>query len=331
MHRPFMQLSTATRGLILCLIPPLIWGGMFPIANDLATTVNAFHMTLIRYVIAAALLVLMLWRAEGLRALRVDGRLGRLFLLGSAGFAGFGLLAFTALRYTSSPNVSLIMAMMPAIGAVVGAMATRKLPASYTVASILVAFAGVSLVITDGDYGRLFSGQLGLGELLALLGAVCWVTYTRGAIGFQGWSALRYTTVTTVLGCVSILVAVLIVTGVGYVTAPDLGAILGGWLHLAYLIIFAAVVAVLSWNKGIGLLGPLNGTLFMNVVPVVAFAIAMIRGYQPTVTALVGAGLVIAALLTNNYFSRQPARGIPAQQMPASVGAGGESEEVRAR
>lgn len=115
------------------------------------------------------------------------------------------------------------------------------------------------------------------------------------------------------LGCISILFAVLIATGVGYVTAPDLGAILGGWLHLAYLIIFAAVVAVLSWNKGIGLLGRLNGTLFMNVVPVVAFAIAMIRGYQPTVTALVGAGLVIAALLTNNYFSRRSARAIRAQ------------------
>ncbi|MFK0003982.1 DMT family transporter [Paenarthrobacter sp. NPDC090520] len=321
-----MHSSTATRGLVLCLVPPLIWGGMFPIANDLAPTVNAFHMTLIRYVTAAALLAVMLWRAEGLRALSFDGRVGRLFVLGTAGFAGFGLLAFTALRYTSAPNVSLIMAMMPAIGAVVGAIATRKLPAGYTVASILVAFAGVSLVISDGDYGRLFTGQLGLGELLALLGAICWVTYTRGAAGFPGWSALRYTTLTTVMGCVSIFAAVLIATGVGYVAQPELEAVLGGWLHLAYLIIFAAVVAVLSWNKGIGLLGPLNGTLFMNLVPVVTFAIAMIRGYQPSVTALLGAGLVIAALLVNNLFSRRSGDAVRGLKLSVTRPGSGRSE-----
>ncbi len=300
-----MHLSTSTRGVMLCLIPPLMWGGMFSIANDLSHTVNAFHMTLVRYVVAAAILAVVLLWTEGPRAFRPDGALVRLFFLGAAGFAGFGLLAFTALRYTSSPNVSLVMAMMPAIGAVVGAVATRKLPAPYTAASIVIAFVGVSLVITDGDYGKLLSGELGLGELLGFLGAICWVTYTRGAAGFPRWSALRYTTLTTALGCISIFIAVLVATEVGYVTAPTVSAVAHGWPHLAYLIVLAGVVAVLAWNKGIGLLGSLNGTLFMNLVPVVAFSIAMIRGYTPSVMALIGAVIVVGALLTNNYCSRR--------------------------
>ncbi|MGH1526537.1 EamA family transporter [Leifsonia sp. L25] len=120
--------NSHVRALLLCLIPPLIWGGMFPIAAVLEPTVNMFAMTLIRYSVVALILAVMLQRAEGTAAFRLEGQGWRLFLLGSAGFAGFGLLAFTALTYTSAANVSLIMAMMPAIGAVIAAAATKKLP-----------------------------------------------------------------------------------------------------------------------------------------------------------------------------------------------------------
>lgn len=310
--------NTSFAAVVYCLIPPLIWGGMFPIANSLSPTVNAFYMTLIRYGLAAAILILMLLRAEGRAAFGTEGKTVRLFLLGASGFAGFGLLAFTALSYTSAPNVSLIMAMMPAIGAIVGAVATRKVPPLYTVGSIVLAFIGVALVITQGDVGKLASGQLGLGELLALLGAICWVSYTRGAGAFPGWSALRYTTLTTALGCISIAAAVIVATAVGYVSVPTVEHVLAGWPQLAYLIIFAGVVAVLSWNKGIGMLGALNGTLFMNLVPVTTFTISMIGGFRPGPIALLGAAIVLTALLFNNWLSRRAAaRVTPSATVPA--------------
>ena len=47
-------------GIFLCLIPPLIWGGMFPIANHLSATVNMFMMTLVRYSIVALVLTITL-------------------------------------------------------------------------------------------------------------------------------------------------------------------------------------------------------------------------------------------------------------------------------
>lgn len=293
------------RGILLCLIPPLIWGGMFPVANNLVPTVNMFVTTLIRYGTVAVLLAIMLMRVEHRSAFSFEGKGLKLFWLGSAGFAGFGLLAFTALSYTSSANVSLIMAMMPAIGAVLAAAATHRIPPFYTIGAILIAFFGVSLVLTNGDYTHLVSPSDALGEFLALLGAICWVVYTRGAANVPHWSALRYTTITTILGVPTIAVATVAATAVGYVKNPTMGAILAGWPELTYLIVLAGVVAVLFWNQGNKIIGPLNGTLFMNLVPITTFTITTIAtGKLPTVPAFIGVCLVILGLLINNIFTR---------------------------
>lgn len=97
-------------------------------ANSLLPTVNAFHMTLVRYVTVAAILVILLLVIEGTRHLRFDGKIGTVFWLGALGFAGFGLLAFTALESASATNVALLMAMMPVISMIIGAVAARHTP-----------------------------------------------------------------------------------------------------------------------------------------------------------------------------------------------------------
>ncbi|MDN7631400.1 DMT family transporter [Burkholderia cenocepacia] len=294
------------RGIIFCLIPPLLWGGMFPVAHHLAPSVNMFAMTLIRYSAVALILVPVLLLIEGGRAFQLEGKGLKLLLLGSAGFAGFGVSAFVALGYTSSTNVSLVMAMMPAIGAVLAAMASRKFPPIYTVVAILIAFIGVSLALTNGDYGNLISARDALGEFLALLGAICWVLYTRGAANVPRWSALRYTTVTTVLSIPAIIGANLVASAVGYVETPSLATILAGWRELAYLAVLAGVVAILSWNQGNKMIGPLNGTLFINLVPITTFTITIIMtGTLPTLAATVGGLLVIGGLLLNNMMTRR--------------------------
>ena len=271
-------------GIVFCLIPPLIWGGMFPVANHLAPTVNMFAMTFIRYASVAIILVLMLVLAEGLRAFRLEGKGWKLFLLGSAGFAGFGTSAFVAL--------------------------------GYTIAAILIAFFGVSLALTNGNYEHLVSPRDALGGILALMGAICWVVYTRGAAATPGWSALRYTSITTALSLPTILLANIVATAVGYIETPTPVAVLAGWPVLTYLAIPAGLIAVLAWNQGNQILGPLNGTLFMNLVPITTFTImAIVTGTLPTAAAMVGALLVIAGLLINNLFTRRAMKkAAPARQ-----------------
>ena len=66
---------------------------------------------------------------------------------------------------------------------------------------------------------------------------------------------------------------------------------------LGYIVVFGAVIAVLSWNTAVQRLGAPTAVLFNNLVPITAFAIAIAGGYSPNAYELGGAALAIARSL----------------------------------
>ena len=74
------------------------------------------------------------------------------------------------------------------------------------------------------------------------------------------------------------------------------------------MILIGALAAVLCWNEGVRRLGAPNAALFMNLVPVVAFVIAIVRGYHPDAAELGGAAVTVAALIGANLAARQATR-----------------------
>ena len=65
-----------------------------------------------------------------------------------------------------------------------------------------------------------------------------------------------------------------------------------------------APTPVFAWNFGNKIVGPINGILFMNLVPVTSFVITVIGGYHISAFELVGCLLVIIALIANNLYNR---------------------------
>jgi len=94
-------------------------------------------------------------------------------------------------------------------------------------------------------------------------------------------------------------------------SAADLQAV---WWHTVYIILAGAVIAVLAWNEGVRRIGPANGALFLNLVPVISFAIAIaIQGYDPNAFELLGALLTIGALIYANLAGRDQAMERPSR------------------
>ena len=132
--------------------PRSAWGAMFPIAASALTHVDPFHLTAIRYGVAAVDLPRPAGRVRGPQALRTDGRGRELFVLGSLGFAGFNLLTYVALEHTRPQDAALIVAPQPLLTAL-GALADARAGADAARRSARwrVALLGVVLVITHGD------------------------------------------------------------------------------------------------------------------------------------------------------------------------------------
>ena len=287
------------------LVPAFGWGAMFPIADSAIKHVDPFHLTAVRYILAAFGFLALLWAFEGRRALRLDGRGPELFVFGSAGIAGFNLFAFAGLEHTTPEHAALIVATSPLITLLAASALAGAAPPRVTLGFVFLALAGVLLVIGHGDPAAVVNGGVNGGDLLVLVGTASFVVYTLGARRFADYSALRYTALSATGGTITVLLATEAGTLAGWLSAPSAGDIGAIWWQLAYVVIVGALAAVLAWNEGVRRLGAPNAALFMNLVPVVAFAIAIGRGYQPAVVELGGAALTVAALVGANLTARR--------------------------
>lgn len=308
-------------GILLCLTATVLWGGMFPVMTSALRHIDAFSFTCLRYLVAGALFVVVLFLVEGRKAFDLRGeRLWLAWLFGTAGFTGFQFLVFFGqglLGRGGELVASIIMATMPMQGFFVTWVLKRVAPPRFVLVFIAISLVGIVLVLSKGDLSALVhSGRLGP-MVLILFAAFCWVLYTSGAAYFPQWSPVRYTAVTTALGLCSTLSVTALLYVSRAVEVPSIDGVGQILPHLAYMSVLAGFVAVLAWNYGNRILTPLNGTLFMDVVPITTFVIVTIAGKTPAWIQIVGACLTAGSLIANNVGLRRHGAGIAAPAKPA--------------
>jgi drug/metabolite transporter (DMT)-like permease len=304
-----MMNTSYTRGVLYCLAATLSWGGMFPVMTSALTRVDPFTLTSLRYSIAGVAFLLLVRAKEGPAGLRLRGeRVWLAWLLGSAGFGGFGFLVFLGQKLAGSDGAltaSIMMATMPMLGILVNWALRKVVPPAWSAAFMALSFCGVVTVITRGELGSLLRAPGNYGAyLLIILGALCWVVYTVGAAFFPKWSPYKYTAITTGLGMTSILAVNGVLYATGLVALPSAAGLVSVIPHVLYMAFVAGFVGVLCWNLGNNILTPLNGVLFMDVVPLTAFTISAAQGIVPTHIQVLGAGLTASALVLNNLYMR---------------------------
>ncbi len=313
-------MNTYIKGLLCCLLATLSWGAMFPVMTHALTRIDPFNFTTLRYGIAGIAFALLLLLREGRPAFRLKNqRWGLAWLFGTLGFAGFGFLVFLG-QYLAGPSgaltASIMMATMPMLGLLTIWALKKVRPQANTFGFILLSFSGVVLVITNGDMSAILNSPASLtANLLLIAGALCWVIYTIGGSYFPGWSPLRYTTLTTLLGMTSVAATDLVLIGTGLITVPDAATVTVVIPHLLYMALIAGLMAVLCWNIGNRIITPTNGVLFMDVVPVTAFIVSALNGVVPTHVQIAGAALTATALVLNNLNQRKMLR----QAVPDTV------------
>ncbi|SLM65134.1 DMT family transporter [Dickeya sp. CSL RW240] len=302
-----------SKGLLCCLAATVSWGAMFPVMTDALQHIDPFNFTTLRYGIAGLAFALLLLLKEGRQSFNLKGeRWGLAWLFGTLGFAGFGFLVFLG-QHLAGPSgaltASIMMATMPMLGLLTIWALKKNRPHASTFGFILLSFSGVLLVITNGNPAAVLSSSINMtANLLLIAGALCWVLYTIGGSYFPGWSPVRYTTLTTLLGMISVLVIDLFLMATGTVAVPQLAAVTIVVPHLLYMALVAGLMAVLCWNVGNKIITPTNGVLFMDVVPVTAFIVSALNGVVPTDLQLIGATITATALILNNLNQRKLAQ-----------------------
>jgi drug/metabolite transporter (DMT)-like permease len=299
-----------SKGVIYCLIATISWGAMFPVMTSALTEIDPFTFTALRYSLAGVAFLVALVATERGREWSLTKRdISRLWLFGTAGFVGFQFLVFLGQQLVGREGAliaSIMMATQPMLGLLVNWAFRKIAPPIYSALFILMSLSGVVLVITKGDVLNVIHQAQHYGAyMLIILGALCWVIYTVGAAYYPHLSPLQYTTSTTLLGLSSVFALNAILLGTKSIPVPSLHTLTSITPHLAYMSFCAGFVGVFTWNLGNRCLTPLNGVLFMDVVPITTFLISALGGIVPTTIQVIGAVLTGTALLLNNIYLRR--------------------------
>jgi drug/metabolite transporter (DMT)-like permease len=286
--------TTAARtqlvGALMCVGSAAAFGAMAIFAK-LAYEAGVAVLTLlvVRFVLAG----LMLW---GLRAaMRPAQRLPRgraLWLalaLGAMGYTAQSALFFTALTRIDASLAALVLYLFPAL-VTIGAVALgRDRLDPVRVGALLLAFAGLVLILFVGGPGDLDA----VGVLLALGSAVAYTGYIL-------------TSETVLPRTEPVSLSALVCTGatLSFLTAGlvsgslDFGFDAIGWLWLLGIAVISTVLAIVLFFAGLGRVGPSRASIISTVEPPITVALAfLIFGEQLSAIQLVGGALVLASVV----------------------------------
>lgn len=210
-------------------------------------------------------------------------------------FSFFGLLAmqygyFAAVKYSNASTATILQSMSPFIIVIIISIKTRMPPSKTIVSTLIFAFVGVFLLVTHGNFTKLYitSGALIFG-LLAAFGSV---NYTLSPKGLQE----KHSTV-LVVGWAMFVAGL----GFGLVFRPwndifirDAISILG----IIYVAIFGTLFPFLFYLMGCKIIGAQRTGILSLIEPVAATLIAVVvMGEKFIFLDYIGITMVILALL----------------------------------
>lgn len=278
-----------------------LWGTSFAVSKIALHELSPLNLAGFRFLCAALIFGLILTvRKE--RIHRED--IPQLIIMGFLSITSYFYIQYTGLLYTTSINASLLLATSP-VWTFLASMLVRQEQVNLKAAwGILIAFIGVSLVISRGKLFSLFASETILGDMLMLLNAIVWAAFTLyGKKIMTKYSPFTSIAYIHIFGALMFLPIILIpnrlnpisaVEQLSNVSLPTIAAVV-------YLAVFCSVYAYYTWYAGVEKIGAVRTVTFQYISPLFAL-LAGILLLDETVTAFILIGgiiVVIGVYLTN--------------------------------
>ena len=291
-------------GALLCLASAVAFGAM-GIFGKLAYEQGATVGTLlaVRFVLAAALfwgLVLATGAGRHLRTLpRRDIALA--FGLGAVGYSAQAGCYFAALQRLDASLLSLLLYTFPAMVTVAAIALGREQASRRTAGALILASAGLVLVLAGAGAGALDP----VGTLLGITAAVVYTTYILTSAGVADRVGPILLSALVCTGAAATLTVGTGVTGglhVGAVSPTGFG-----WL--AAIAVISTVGAVSLFFAGLTRVGPTSASILSTAEPVTTVVLAFLAfGESLSPVQLLGGALVIGAVFVLSVPVRRVAR-----------------------
>lgn len=278
---------------ILMTCSALFWAGAFIAGKYTVPYITTFTLTFLRFFYATMILFFVMKKTP------VDFRLEKeklpvYLFTGLVGMFGYHVLFFTALKYTTAINSSIIAATNPMMTTVLAVIFLKSRLGGKQIFGILLSFIGVILTITGADFDVLRSFSFNTGDIWMLAAVLAWAAYSvfsksKG----KGIQPIVLTYYSFLICTVLLIPFVIYEKPWGYLFTIPASA------HLAvlYMSVFPSVIGYLVQQMAIKEIGPSRASIFVNLVPVFSIILAvLILGEALEPVKLLTAALIIAGV-----------------------------------
>src|SRR5215813_41466 len=305
---------------LLLLLMTLIWGSNFTVIKYSLEDLLPLSFNALRFTLAsAAMLILALSMRNRVELAPGDGR--RLFLLGLLGNTCYQSMFIIGMAYTRAGNAALILATTPLFTAILGRIRKHEYFAVRGVVGLLLAFAGIVMIVISGR-GELSMGETLAGDSLLLGSTLCWSLYTVGSKQLvHKYGSMKATTIMMTSGTPFLLA----------VCAPSLmrqdwsRVRPLAWAGLAFSGLSAIALAYLIWSYGVRTIGSTRTAIYSNITPIVAMLVAWpALGESPSIGQVLGAIVIFGGvyLVQHGMIAIAPSEELEQELEEAALGPG---------
>lgn len=272
----------------------LIWGVNYSVIKYGTSLMHPLAYNGLRVAISAAAMLTIAAVWGGSPPSRRDLLL--IVALGALGNGIYQIFFAEGIYRTRAGEAALVVGASPALMALFGRMAGVERVTRWSIVGIAISIGGVGLIVlgrasagTGPEGGTLF------GDLLVLVGAICWAIYTILLIPItKRQSGFWIVGLSLVGGSIVLLLA-----GSRQILALSWGDVpFGAWMAMLYGSLGGLVIAYMLWYRGVKVLGPTRTALFGNLQPLIALLAAWIwLGETPRIWQLIGAAAIVGGVL----------------------------------
>lgn len=274
------------------MLATLLVAGSFISSDKLAGIINPFSLTLLRFVIAALLLLpLILINGKWRRALKtIMPRAMGISLF----YAGFFIGLFESLNYTSTLNTATLFTLVPFVTAILCLIIFQQKIKHKQLIAYLFGAVGTAWVIFKGDLQTLLSFELNKGDIIFLIGSLSMCCYSVAMKWLYRGDEMIPLVFATLLGGSIWMTLALIITGQELEWNRVEGSL---YFHMGYLSIAATLVTMYLYQRATVDLGPSKVMAYSYLNPaVLALLIVIIEG--ASIPLMVIPGILVTAFAT---------------------------------
>lgn len=280
---------------LLLTLSAFLWSGNFVLSRAMNATIPPAGFVFWRWVVAFCLLspiaLPRLRREWGI--VRSNWRL--ICICGFFGVTLFNLLIYTAVHTTTAINAALVNSAIPVFIIMFARLIYGQRVTLRQHTGIALSLFGVATIILQGDPARIRTLSFNRGDLLVLLAAVAWALYSVALRRYpQGLNPFVFLFSITASGLFFLAPFYAHEIVSGSLMIPNYPTI----LSIAYVGIFASVVAFSTWNSGLRRVGAHVGGQFIHLMPAFSTILAVaFLGERLQLFHIVGITLIFVGIL----------------------------------